>query len=84
MRRPGVKQQNVLSHHRFGNKITDFQVTLTTKSTMCFVIRETLVTQVVLGHTIDSTIDSGIGLSITIDKIRVFINKTLSILSPYQ
>jgi hypothetical protein len=33
-----------------------------------------------LGH----TIDSGIGLSITIDKLRVFINKTLSILSAYQ
>jgi hypothetical protein len=30
------------------------------------------------------TIDSGIGLSITIDKHRVFINKTLSILSAYQ
>jgi len=34
----------------------------------------------VLGH----SIDSGIGLSITIDKIQVFINKTLSILSAYQ
>ena len=33
-----------------------------------------------LGH----TIDSGIVLSITIDKLRVFINKTLSILSAYQ
>ena len=33
-----------------------------------------------IGH----TIDSGIGLSITIDKLRVFINKTLSILSVYQ
>jgi hypothetical protein len=33
-----------------------------------------------LGH----AIDSGIGLSITIDKFRVFINKTLSILSVYQ
>ncbi len=29
---------------------------------------------VILGH----PIDSGIGLSITIDKIRMFINKTLS------
>ena len=29
-------------------------------------------------------IDSGIDLSITIDKLRVFINKTLSILSVYQ
>ena len=29
-------------------------------------------------------IDSGIDLSITIDKLRVFINKTLSILSAYQ
>jgi hypothetical protein len=28
-----------------------------------------------------NTIDSGIGLSITIDKLRVLINKTLSILS---
>jgi hypothetical protein len=28
--------------------------------------------------------DSGMGLSITIDKLRVFINKTLSILSAYQ
>jgi hypothetical protein len=34
----------------------------------------------VVGH----VIDSGIGLSITIDKIRAFINKTLSILSVYQ
>jgi hypothetical protein len=33
-----------------------------------------------VGH----AIDSGIGLSITIDKFRVFINKTLSILSVYQ
>ena len=33
-----------------------------------------------VGH----AIDSGIGLSITIDKLRVFINKTLSILSVYQ
>jgi len=31
-----------------------------------------------------NAIDSGIGLSITIDKLRVFINKTLSILSAYQ
>ncbi len=31
-----------------------------------------------------NTIDSGMGLSITIDKFRVFINKTLSILSTYQ
>ncbi len=33
-----------------------------------------------VGH----TIDSGSGLSITIDKIQGFINKTLSILSTYQ
>ena len=33
-----------------------------------------------VGH----AIDSGIGYSITIDKLRVFINKTLSILSAYQ
>ncbi len=33
-----------------------------------------------VGH----TIDSGIVLSIKIDKLRVFINKTLSILSTYQ
>ncbi len=33
-----------------------------------------------IGH----TIDSGIGLSMTIDKLRVFINKTLSILNAYQ
>ena len=33
-----------------------------------------------LGH----AIDSGIGLSIKIDKLRVFINKTSSILSAYQ
>jgi hypothetical protein len=33
-----------------------------------------------LGH----DIDSGIDLSIKIDKLRVFINKTLSILSDYQ
>jgi hypothetical protein len=33
-----------------------------------------------LGH----AIDSGIDLSIKIDKLRVFINKTLSILSAYQ
>ena len=31
-----------------------------------------------------NAIDSGMGLSITIDKRRVFINKTLSILSAYQ
>jgi hypothetical protein len=31
-----------------------------------------------------NAIDSGMGLSITIDKLRVFINKTLSILSAYQ
>ena len=29
-------------------------------------------------HKLGHPIDSGIGLSITIDKIRVFINKTLS------
>ena len=34
----------------------------------------------IIGH----AIDSGIDLSITIDKLRVFINKTLSILSAYQ
>jgi hypothetical protein len=33
-----------------------------------------------IGH----AIDSGIDLSIKIDKLRVFINKTLSILSAYQ
>ena len=33
---------------------------------------------------IGNAIDSGMGLSITIDKLRVFINKTLSILSAYQ
>jgi hypothetical protein len=33
---------------------------------------------------VGDAIDSGIGLSITIDKLRVFINKTLSILSAYQ
>ena len=33
---------------------------------------------------IEIPIDSGMGLSITIDKLRVFINKTLSILSAYQ
>jgi len=31
-----------------------------------------------------NAIDSGIGLSITIDKLGVFINKTLSIFSAYQ
>ena len=31
-----------------------------------------------------NAIDDGIGLSITIDKLRVFINKALSILSAYQ
>ena len=31
-----------------------------------------------------NAIDSGIGLSITIDKLRVFINKTLSILNADQ
>ncbi len=31
-----------------------------------------------------NAIGSGMGLSITIDKLRVFINKTLSILSAYQ
>ena len=34
--------------------------------------------------TVGNAIDSGMGLSITIDKLRVFINKTLSILSAYQ
>jgi hypothetical protein len=34
--------------------------------------------------TTGNVIDSGIDLSITIDKIRVFINKTLSTLSVYQ
>jgi hypothetical protein len=33
---------------------------------------------------VGNTIDSGMDLSITIDKLRVFINKTLSILSAYQ
>jgi hypothetical protein len=33
---------------------------------------------------IGNAIDSGMGLSITIDKLRVFINKKLSILSAYQ
>jgi hypothetical protein len=33
---------------------------------------------------LEHAIDSGIGLSETIDKLRVFINKTLSILSAYQ
>jgi hypothetical protein len=33
---------------------------------------------------VGDTIDIGNGLSITIDKLRVFINKTLSILSAYQ
>ncbi len=33
---------------------------------------------------VGNAIDSGMGLSITIDKLRVFINKTLSILSAYQ
>jgi hypothetical protein len=33
---------------------------------------------------IGNAIDSGIDLSITIDNLRVFINKTLSILSAYQ
>ena len=37
-----------------------------------------------LKYDIGHTIDSGIDLSITIDKLRVFINKTLSILSAYQ
>ncbi len=35
-------------------------------------------------HSVGNAIDSGIGLSITIDNLRVFINKTLSILSAYQ
>jgi hypothetical protein len=33
---------------------------------------------------VGNTIDSGIDLPITIDKLRVFINKMLSILSVYQ
>ena len=37
-----------------------------------------------LTYTVGNAIDSGMGLSITIDKLRVFINKTLSILSAYQ
>ena len=35
-------------------------------------------------RSVGSVIDSGIGLSITIDYVRVFINKTLSIESAYQ
>jgi hypothetical protein len=41
---------------------------------------ESLQTDDRVGH----TIDSGIVLSIKSDKLRVFINKTLSILSAYQ
>ena len=37
-----------------------------------------------VGETIGNTIDSGIDLSITMDNLRMFINKTLSILSAYQ
>jgi hypothetical protein len=33
---------------------------------------------------VGNAIDSDIGLSITIDNLRVFINKTLSILNAYQ
>jgi hypothetical protein len=33
---------------------------------------------------VGNTVDSGFGLSITIDKLSVFVNKTLSILSAYQ
>ena len=36
------------------------------------------------GWQVRQDIDSGIGLSITIDWLRVFINKTLSIESAYQ
>ena len=35
-------------------------------------------------NTLGNAIDSGKDLSITIDKLRVFINKTLSRLSAYQ
>ncbi len=38
----------------------------------------------VTAHRLGNAIDSGMGLSITIDKFRVFIYKTLSILSVYQ
>ena len=49
-------------------------------------------TRSLIGHGYESSvrsslgnaIDSGMVLSITIDKLRVFINKTLSILSVYQ
>ncbi len=40
-------------------------------------VDDTLLSDTLLGN----TIDSDIGLSITIDNLRVFINKTLSILS---
>ncbi len=35
-------------------------------------------------YVLGNTIDSGMDLSITIDTVRVFINKTLSVLSVYQ
>ncbi len=47
----------------------------------------TLILDFTMTHTrygIGHAIDSGIVLSIKIDKLRVFINKTLSILSSYQ
>ncbi len=45
--------------------------------TLCHI---TLPTPTLLGN----TIDSGMDLSITVDKFRVFMNKTLSISSVYQ
>jgi hypothetical protein len=35
-------------------------------------------------HSVGNVFNTGMGLPITIDKLRVFINKTLSILSVYQ
>jgi hypothetical protein len=43
-----------------------------------------LISFLVMEDLLGNAIDSGMGLSITIDKLRVFINKTLSILSSYQ
>ena len=99
VRRAGVKRQNVLLQHRFMNKRTDFHVVFQKKHIKDDTTRYALRHPWNGRHTgrvtspknrfsptdlVGNAIDSGIGLSITIDNLRVFINKTLSILSAYQ
>jgi hypothetical protein len=50
-------------------------------SLLSYTLRYVSLTELVNVWQVGHTIDSGIGLSIKIDKLRVFINKTLSVLS---